>query len=45
MGALGEYPEDQMLSMLQNEVKKWSKADTTFPCYSCFALYRGNRTR
>jgi hypothetical protein len=31
MGALGEYPEDQMLSMLQNEVKKWTKADTIFP--------------
>lgn len=28
MGALGEYPEDEMLEMLQSEVKKWEEADT-----------------
>ncbi len=28
MGALGEYPEDEMLEMLQSEVKKWEQADT-----------------
>ena len=28
MGVLGEYPEDQVLSKLQGEVKKWQAADT-----------------
>jgi hypothetical protein len=31
MGVLGEYPPDQMLSMLDAEVKAWEKADPTTP--------------
>lgn len=31
MGALGEYPEDEMLRMLGAEVKKWEIADPTTP--------------
>ena len=31
MGVLGEYPSDQMLAMLQAEVKRWEAADPTTP--------------
>src|ERR1035437_2586058 len=31
MGVLGQYPEDQMLQMLEGEVKKWEIADPTTP--------------
>lgn len=31
MGALGEYPKDEMLRRLQGEVKKWEKADPSVP--------------
>src|SRR6201996_7981578 len=31
MGVLGEYPPDEMLRMLQGEVKKWQAADPTIP--------------
>ncbi|MEN9921644.1 MAG: hypothetical protein RLZZ517_622 [Candidatus Parcubacteria bacterium] len=31
MGVLGEYPEEQMLQMLQAEVKKWEAADPETP--------------
>ena len=31
MGALGEYPEDVMISMLQREVRAWERADPTTP--------------
>ncbi len=31
MGVLGEYPQDQMLSMLKAEVAKWQAADPTTP--------------
>ena len=31
MGVLGEYPEDQMLQMLQAEVTKWQLADPSTP--------------
>jgi hypothetical protein len=31
MGVLGEYPEDQVLSMLQTEVAKWTAADPSTP--------------
>jgi len=31
MGVLGQYPEDQMLSMLQAEVDKWNAADPETP--------------
>lgn len=31
MGVLGEYPEDQMLSMLRDEVRAWEAADPATP--------------
>ena len=31
MGVLGEYPEDQMLAMLEAEVAKWQVADPSTP--------------
>ena len=31
MGALGQYPEDEMLSKLMSEVKKWNEADPNTP--------------
>lgn len=31
MGALGEYPKDEMLRRLQREVAKWEKADPSLP--------------
>ncbi|HWA32261.1 MAG TPA: hypothetical protein VG694_02325 [Candidatus Paceibacterota bacterium] len=31
MGVLGQYPEDQMLSMLEGEVSKWQAADPDTP--------------
>lgn len=31
MGVLGQYPEDQVLSMLQKEVDKWNTADPNTP--------------
>jgi hypothetical protein len=31
MGALGEYPKDEMLRRLKVEVAKWEKADPTLP--------------
>src|SRR6185369_9039184 len=31
MGALGQYPEEQMLRMLQEEVAKWNAADPATP--------------
>ena len=31
MGALGEYPKDEMLRRLQGEVAKWEKADPSLP--------------
>jgi hypothetical protein len=31
MGVLGEYPTDEMLRKLQEEVKKWQTADSTIP--------------
>jgi hypothetical protein len=31
MGALGEYPKDQMLAMLDKEVARWAKEDPTHP--------------
>jgi hypothetical protein len=31
MGALGEYPPDEMLRRLNIEVKKWAEADPTIP--------------
>jgi hypothetical protein len=31
MGALGEYPKDEMLQRLKREVAKWEKADPSLP--------------
>jgi hypothetical protein len=31
MGVLGQYPEDQMISMLKNEVASWEAADPSTP--------------
>jgi hypothetical protein len=31
MGALGEYPKDEMLRRLKGEVQKWEKADPALP--------------
>lgn len=31
MGVLGEYPEEQVLSMLQEEIDKWEEADPETP--------------
>ena len=31
MGVLGEYPKDEMLAMLDNEVARWAKADPSHP--------------
>lgn len=31
MGVLGQYPEDEMLSRLQTEVKRWQQADPETP--------------
>ena len=31
MGALGEYPKDQMLAMLDHEAARWAKADPSHP--------------
>lgn len=31
MGVLGEYPPNEMLSMLKAELKKWQAADTSIP--------------
>lgn len=31
MGVLGEYPKEQMLAMLDKEVARWAKADTSHP--------------
>ncbi|HEX8462899.1 MAG TPA: hypothetical protein VF623_15805 [Segetibacter sp.] len=31
MGALGEYPKDEMIAKLKGEVKKWQAVDTTLP--------------
>jgi hypothetical protein len=31
MGVLGEYPKEQMLAMLDKEVARWAKADSSHP--------------
>lgn len=35
MGVLGEYPEDEMLKKLSDEVKKWEAADPGTPVVPC----------
>ncbi|HEX2189789.1 MAG TPA: hypothetical protein VHG51_12860, partial [Longimicrobiaceae bacterium] len=38
MGALGEYPRDEMLRRLQNEVQKWTAADPEHPAVPCLHM-------
>jgi hypothetical protein len=38
MGALGEFPRDEMLRRLQNEVRRWSEADPTLPAIPALHL-------
>lgn len=38
MGALGEYPRDEMLSKLDAEVKKWTAADPETPAVPCLHM-------
>jgi hypothetical protein len=38
MGALGEYPKDEMLRRLKNEVAKWEKADPSLPVQPALQL-------
>ncbi len=38
MGALGEYPRDEMLAKLDAEVKKWTAADPETPAIPCLHM-------
>lgn len=38
MGALGEYPREQMLAKLDAEVKKWTAADPEHPAIPCLHM-------
>jgi hypothetical protein len=38
MGALGEYPREQMLAKLDAEVKKWTEADPETPAVPCLHM-------
>ena len=38
MGALGEFPRDEMLRRLQNEVRKWTEADPEHPALPCLHM-------
>ena len=38
MGVLGEYPREQMLSMLDEEIEKWNAADPTTPAIPALHL-------
>lgn len=38
MGVLGEYPKEEMLSMLKKEVKKWEEADPETPVIPAIEL-------
>jgi hypothetical protein len=38
MGALGEYPRDDMLRRLQREVQNWTKADASTPAIPCLHM-------
>ena len=49
MGALGEYPKDEMLRRLKGEVAKWEKADPSLPVQPALHLVavvaQGSRVR
>lgn len=38
MGALGEFPRDEMLRRLQGEVEKWTRADPDQPAIPCLHM-------
>ena len=38
MGALGEYPKDEMLSRLRNQIAAWERADPATPVKPCLHL-------
>ncbi|HEX8395397.1 MAG TPA: hypothetical protein VF665_23810 [Longimicrobium sp.] len=38
MGALGEYPRNEMLSRLQREVQRWTAADPQHPAVPCLHM-------
>lgn len=38
MGALGEYPRDEMLSRLDREVQRWTQADPATPAVPCLHM-------
>ncbi|HEX8273798.1 MAG TPA: hypothetical protein VF615_14265 [Longimicrobiaceae bacterium] len=38
MGALGEYPRDDMLRRLQREVQNWNRADPSTPAIPCLHM-------
>ena len=38
MGALGEYPKDEMLRRLDGEVAKWNQADPAHPVMPCLHM-------
>ncbi|HEX2204232.1 MAG TPA: hypothetical protein VHG91_13070 [Longimicrobium sp.] len=38
MGALGEFPRDEMLRRLNNEVQKWTQADPQHPAVPCLHM-------
>ena len=38
MGALGEFPRDEMLRKLQGEVQKWTQADPQHPAVPCLHM-------
>jgi hypothetical protein len=38
MGVLGEYPKDQMLAKLDQEIAKWNKADPAHPVTPCLHM-------
>jgi hypothetical protein len=38
MGALGEYPRDEMLRRLQGEVQRWNQADPQHPALPCLHM-------
>jgi len=38
MGALGEYPRDEMLSRLDREVQRWTQADPSTPAVPCLHM-------
>lgn len=38
MGALGEYPKEEMLSRLRNQIREWERADPETPVQPCLHM-------